>query len=109
MYSPMAHELAHSGAPEVSTDDLAFISQFAEVIEKPSFESASISFQSGGAGAGLDGPTAPLPTKIITSAVAEFRSIGGEDVDSEDEIEAFLTDSITRPKASTSEAKHVVK
>ena len=107
MHPPAVHEFGNSEAPEVSADDLAFISQFAEVTEKPLFESAHISHSGG---EGRNRPIAPLPRKAINSALAGPRShIGEEDTDSEDEVEGVWTGPTYGPKASTTKAKHIVK
>jgi len=107
MHAPTAYEPYSSEAPEISADDLAFISQFAEATENPALESASASCHSGGAGLGRS--IAPLPKDPLTPSGAKSSDpVGDEDVDSEDEVEGFLTGAPVPAKAS-SKAIHVAK
>lgn len=107
MHSPTADEFGNSETPEVCADDLAFISQFAEAAEKPSFQSTSTSSPFG---VELDRPTAPLPRGVLNLATGRPRSpTGVEDPESEDEIEEILTRTADGAKTSTSKTKHIVR
>ena len=107
MHAHTAYGPDSSETPEISADDLAFISQFAEATENPAFESAGASCHSGGVGLGRS--IASLPKDLLAPGGARSSAlVGDEDVDSEDEVEGFLTGAPVPPKAS-SKAIHVVK
>lgn len=73
---------------EVAVDDLAFISQFADIVDETPLPSSSIPSVST---RNDTRPIVPLPRKAITSAIMRPRKhSAASDVDSEDEIEEFL-------------------
>lgn len=101
MDSRSPYKLDLPGPSDAVVDDMAFISQFADVEEElpaPAFAAAPPS-------AAISGPSGSkglVQKKAITSAVMRVRKRSdSDDADSEDEIEEFLIGGATRPKPVT--------
>lgn len=105
-----SYNLDLPGPSDAVVDDMAFISQFADVEEEfsaPRASTASALPASGStgsaaeaSGSGSNGLVVSVQKKAITSAVMRMRKRSGseEEADSEDEIEEFLIGGATRTR-----------